>query len=441
MSDPFETALAEKVKAQATSPFDEALGKKQKQDGYKYSVLPLSEDEQGKLRFDSNAGIVGAIKRAVTLPGDVATGKTDPMSDEGISRATELATMASPVNPAVRAGERAIPGAMKAMRPGETPAPTPEALYGASEAAYTKARGMGVDYDAPSVANLASTIRSDLEGKGVLAELAPKSFSILGKLEKFPPGAVAPYVGIEAARRSFGNAAKDFANPTEQLAAKHIIDQLDAFIAQPPAKGVVAGPAADLSKVATEARGNYAAAKRSDKLTGIEDAADLRAAVANSGANVDNTIRRHVASLLLNPKTRAGFSKDELSSLEEVARGTPSRNALRMVGNLLGGGGGLGAAVTSGLGAAAGGFTGGPVGAAVGGAASPIIGYLAKSMANKKTLAALQKADEKVRKRSPLFEQIQAETPDEVISPDGRALLMRAIGLSLMPQGGYERQP
>ncbi|MFA6245240.1 MAG: hypothetical protein WC655_30135, partial [Candidatus Hydrogenedentales bacterium] len=172
--DPFAAALAEKTKA-APSPFDEALGKKQKQEGYKYSVLPLSEDDQGKVRFDSNAGIVGAIKRAVTLPGDVATGKTDPMSDEGIARATELATMASPVNPGVRAGERAIPGAVKAMRPGEAPVPTGEQLAKAGEAAYEKARGLGVDYAPAAINNIAEQARVGLNNDGLIVQTAPKT--------------------------------------------------------------------------------------------------------------------------------------------------------------------------------------------------------------------------------------------------------------------------
>lgn len=43
---------------------------------------------------------VKAIKGAVTLPGDVALGAVDPMSDEGIGRAADLAMIGNPVAPA-----------------------------------------------------------------------------------------------------------------------------------------------------------------------------------------------------------------------------------------------------------------------------------------------------------------------------------------------------
>lgn len=56
-------------------------------------------------------GVLGALGSAVSLPGDVATGKTDPYSDDGIGRAQDLAGMAmlGGVGGApVRAGETAL---------------------------------------------------------------------------------------------------------------------------------------------------------------------------------------------------------------------------------------------------------------------------------------------------------------------------------------------
>jgi hypothetical protein len=54
-------------------------------------VLPMSEDSQGDLRFDPNAGVLGSFRSAATLPGDVYAGRADPNSDQGIARATGLA--------------------------------------------------------------------------------------------------------------------------------------------------------------------------------------------------------------------------------------------------------------------------------------------------------------------------------------------------------------
>lgn len=73
-------------------------------------------DFVGDAEFDSNAGIVGAIKRAVTLPGDVFSGRTNVTgpdgrtSDEVIGRSFDLAGLAAPVAAGTRSTvTRAIP--------------------------------------------------------------------------------------------------------------------------------------------------------------------------------------------------------------------------------------------------------------------------------------------------------------------------------------------
>lgn len=59
-----------------------------------FNVLPLREDEKG-IHFDPRAGVLGSIISGLTAPGDVATGKLDPMSDEGVKRAIDLAGLAT----------------------------------------------------------------------------------------------------------------------------------------------------------------------------------------------------------------------------------------------------------------------------------------------------------------------------------------------------------
>lgn len=76
--------------------------KKAPQQPYSGSILPFSRNEQGKVSFDSDAGLLGALKRAALLPRDVAAGDVDPMSEEGIARAFELGSMVTPISPANR---------------------------------------------------------------------------------------------------------------------------------------------------------------------------------------------------------------------------------------------------------------------------------------------------------------------------------------------------
>ena len=397
------------------------------------SILPLSEDAKGGLQFDSNAGIMGGFKRAFMLPGEVAQGKVDPSSPEGIARAAEMASVVAPVSPAVRAGGNFV-GSTKysGTRPANPPAPSREALFAASDNAYESARNMGVDYSSDAVRNMAAGLRQSLERDGILEELAPKAFSVLKKLEQPPEGSVAPLAGIEAARRAFRNAGKDFNNPTDQLAADRLIRGLDEFTQGDIPGSVVAGPAAAARAALGEARGNYAAASRSNRLTGdegrtVQNVVDVRTNAANSGLNLDNTIRGRVGDLLLDQKKLAGFSPQEIAALRQINEGTTGRNIIRDVGNSLGGGGGIAGPM---IGMMAGGQTGSASNALVGaliGLGLPVTGRIARTSANNLTAKALSQADELVRKRSPLYEAIKAEAGSEVRSPEARAALIRAL--------------
>lgn len=393
-------------------------------------ILPFSRAQDGSVSFDSNAGIVGAIKRAVTLPGDVATGKVDPRSDEAVERAFELGTMASPVNPGIRAGDAAMPGVLKALAKPDVKPPKGEVLKQAGSEGFEAVRQMGVDYSGEAVANMARSLKADLDSRGLLEANAPTVHRILGELTDPPDGSVVTISSLAAAKAALRNARLNFNNPSERLAAERLIRGMEDFVENVDAKSVVAGPAAEAGRLAAAARQNYGAGKRSERITGVGESAERRAAVANSGQNLDNQIRSRVASAIEQPKKSSGYSKAEIDALEGVARGTPVRNATRYVGNLLGGGGGFGQSVTSMAGLGLGGAAGGWGGAAIGGLIPPALGVGAKQLGNTLTKRSLNKADELVRKRSPIYEQMLRDTPMEAISPEKRSAIVRALMLS-----------
>lgn len=395
-------------------------------------ILPFSRQADGDIQFDSDAGVVGAIKRAFFLPGEVMAGEVDPLSDEGIDRAAEMAAVANPANPAVRAGDRLIPGASRAMRKPDVKAPTADELRDASTKGYEEARGMGVDYSSAAVSDMANSVRRELEADGILQELAPQTFSILKKLESAPADSVAPIQGLEAARRSFAKASRNFNNPTDQEAARRVRERLDGFLEDGDPGSVVAGPSTKAARTMRDARGNYAAAKRSDQLTGIEETAELRASVANSGQNLDNATRQRLASLLLNQRKSAGFNGGERAAIERVARGTRGRNFLRGAGNVFGGGGGLGMMLTGSIGGGAGAMAGGPVGAAIGAAVPTVAGSAMKSGAARLTQRGLRDVDEMTRRRSPLYEQRVRGTPVEAVGTANRTAPLRGAMIGNM---------
>lgn len=403
-------------------------------------VLPLSKDATGSYHFDSNAGLLGMIKGAVTAPGDVWQGNLDPRSAEANQRAFNLATLATPVNPAVRAGDFAIPGVAQNFKPATPAAPTAEALKTAASSGYDAAKATGAAYPGEAVGTLATNTVNGLNNDGILAELAPQTHAVLNKLSNPPADSTVTIGSLDAARKALGRIGGNFTNPTEQEAARRSIKGLDQFIqdagAAPPVAGTTAAPGAgaidgagasgslavptaesEAARLIREARGNSAAAFRSDRITGAEDAAELRAAATNSGQNIGNALRQRLASILTDPKKSRGFSDDELDSIRQVVQGTAASNTLRKVGNMLGGGGGIGHTMVGALGATIGGHFGGMEGAGIGAMALPSIGSAARSSYNSLVGRQIGSADQLIRMRSPLYQQMLRGTPNVAGSP------------------------
>lgn len=403
---------------------------------YTGSILPFSKDEQGNVSFDSNAGILGSIKRAVMLPGEVMKGDVQVNGPDGraspevIGRSLEAASLMSPSTPGLRSGVGLIPGEKTQVRQSVPVVPSADDLYSAADDAYTAMRNSGVAYSGDAVRDFASGLKSGLDTEGFIAKVTPKTQSILDDLANPPEGAIADIQGLQAARKAFGRIAQNFNEPEEQAAAVRAIRGLDEFIGTDNPAAVVAGTASDAANALKTANANFASAKRSDLLTGVERAADLRAAASNSGANTGNAIRQRVASALLKPKEIAGYSPDEIAALEKIVTGTPAQNATRYVGNLLGGGGGMGQMLTTAIGAGGGAAAGGGVGAAIGAAAPIAVGSGSKMISNALTRKALQTADEAVRARSPLYEALKANAPLEVVRQARSERLLRALMLA-----------
>ena len=154
---------------------------------HRYSILPISEDAQGNPHFDSNAGLLGAIKSALSLPGDVYTGKVDPLSDQGIDRAAGMAELVTPAN---NFGST-IAGGVRSVMPAAA-VPTADALRDAASAGYDQVRNMGVNYAPDAVGQMASGIQSDLNGDGILSQLAPQLMRSSTICKTLPRAALRP---------------------------------------------------------------------------------------------------------------------------------------------------------------------------------------------------------------------------------------------------------
>ena len=423
------------------------------QDAYTGSVLPFSRGPDGQVRFDSDAGVLGVMKRAASLPGDVAAGRVDPRSDEAIGRAAELAAMATPITPAMRVAN--APGVRTFDRDKRAETPTADELIEAAQQTFQQLEDANIQFPTEDVARVASRIQNELNQGTVVNgrrapnigdELASSTHNILRKLQEPPSvedGAevTVPFAtGTEAARRQLNILASRFntSNPYEQPAAAFAARRLvDAY------EGDGLGPIVlgrdNASEALKTANRNYAAGKRSRLLTGIENDAELQAAGANSGQNLGNATRQRVKGLLTNKgaaRDRAGFTDDEFNALRGVVEGSHTANVTRDLGNALGGGRGLGGTLAGGAGGAASGVAlgGGLAGGAAGMAAVMGTARGSRALSNLLTQRALRRVDRDTRRLSPLYEQRLRDAPPLSLTIDTRSALARAYLAQLLNQ-------
>jgi hypothetical protein len=411
-------------------------------------LLPLAKNkETGSIEFAAPkviTGIPDAIKSVyegaksiVTAPGDAMSGDLQVMGPDGnvtpeaIGRSLEFATGVTPMAPGLRAGEAIIPGAKAAFRDLKVAPPTAQELKAASSQGYENLRGLDAQYSSQAVSDIAAKVQRTLEQQGINEKVAPKTFANLRELQSPPEGSFATSSDIETIRRTFGEIGQDFANPSDRNAGKFARGAIDEFLSSPTAGSVLPGSeeaAAQAGKLARTARGDYAASKRAEQLDGLVTAAEDRAGASNSGQNIGNSIRQRAASILASPKLSSGFTDNELGAIRAVARGTIGQNLTRYVGNLLGGGGGLGAAVTGAIGAAPGLAAGSPMMTAAG-VALPAVGAAAKQASNAMTERALAAVNQATRMRSPLYEEMQRTVGREAVAPTREASFLRMLML------------
>lgn len=418
---------------------------------YTGSIIPMRLDAQGN-RHLAVPGIISGLfdtaASAVAAPGDAYAGRiqtpyTQPQTQpsntqqginalaavplggsDPINRAIDFASVLAPTSVASRAGEL-VPGASIAA----TQTPTAQELKGAATAGYKAARESPLTVPAEEIAQMANGIQNQLVNThGIIPETAPKTYAVLDKLAN----PVAPragesvagnYIGLAAAREGLSKIAGD--GSTEGFAAQQAIKQLDPYIDS-------------ISPTAADARANYAAAMRSNDLTGtlsrantgIGEKAEGRGH-ATGGGSIDNRIRSGVESLLEKPQDVSGFSDAEIAALKDVVKGTPTQNIARKVGSALGGIG-LGQMVSIGAGSLLGGhFLGPEHGATYGAMIGPAIGASAKGLENFLASRSLGNVDELVRQRSPLYQAMAQQAPIPALGSNiagTRALLASLLG-------------
>lgn len=269
----------------------------------------------------------------------------------------------------------------------KTVAPTAEELAATAGRQFDAARASGVEVPAYEIAALATEVGQTLRKSGARQATTPKTLGLLGELEKVPEGAIADVGDLHGIRQALGDIAAS-PDKSERRAAKIVINSLDRYL-----QGV--------SPELKTAIGNYAAAQRSGTVTGRLLQAEDATAAANSGMNLGNTIRQKFKSILADPAKQRGFNEEEIDAMRKIVRGSYTGDALRIAGNILGGGGGLGSLAAAAAGAHAEGLAG-----AIG---FPAVGMGVRQLGNALTVRKVNALDEMIRARSPLGADMAAQ--------------------------------
>ena len=306
---------------------------------------------------------------------------------------------------------KGLPRFGKAGGVAEKAVPSVEQLKSAAEAGFKSPEVAALEIKPQALQVWSDGLRAKLTEDGLDENTAPKTWAIIRGLDKSPEGATVTGKNLQSLRRTFGRAAGT-ADASERKAAGDAIKSLDSFVVGIPQNAVVSGDPAKVGQIWNDARGNYAAAKRSEQIDAAIEDAELQAGSAHSGQNIDNATRQRIKAILRNPKARRGYSGEELRQMKRVVMGTYPGDAARFVGNLLGGGGGLGMTATAAMGTGiAGAAARGPIGAMVG-AAMPVAGYAFKKLGNALTARQVNDLQTLIRSRSPLADQMRGPIED-----------------------------
>lgn len=324
------------------------------------------------------------------------------------------------------AGGAGIAAATERFAPSAVPrpaVPTTQQIREASNAAYRDAGEAGAILTPAPLQRVNTEFTNWLANFGYDPALQPHIGVLLNRLQGAGQNNITAE-GVDIIRKIAGNVARD-GNPSERTIAGELVGRLDDMMDNLNQGDVVQGNGPQAAQAFSRARELWRTYRKSELLDNLLVKGEDQALSTNSGGNVQNAIRQKLRSILDNPRTSRLFTEEERTAIRQVVRGTPTQNALRIVGRLapssnswlpiiLGGGPG---------GYAAGGLPG--TAAALG---IPAAGSLAKAGATALTRGAVNRLSNTVRSTA-----IPAQ-PEQAPAFDPQQMLIQSLLQGTRPQ-------
>lgn len=239
-------------------------------------------------------------------------------------------------------GDALSAGISKVRNPFKNKTATPDlsALKNSAKQAYDAADKAGVIIKPDGVKRLATEVKADLADFGYHPDLQPRVAVVLKEIDRLGEGNTT-LKGIDVMRRVADNARKSI-DPSEKALGNKIIGKIDDFVGNLKPSDVLAGDAMKGAGALKQARNLWSRVSKNERLINAVDTAERRAASTGSGGNVENAVRQNVRKLV---EKGRGFTADEKSAMEEIIKGSPGQNVLRLAGKLSPSGNGLMAAL------------------------------------------------------------------------------------------------
>lgn len=369
--------------------------------GLSKPAAPVAEEPQGDnvpgqislpgIGKPSLIGMAKGIWSGLTLPGDVYAGKVDPLSEEGIQRSANLAGTVALGSTAAPAGALGTGMVRPKAAISAAERVTPEEVMAAGAAGKKEAQNSLVAVDPKLVENYVTRARTELANDSKPRSLAGGVHDALSELEASAkaareagqPLSASDMVGFRGTLTEFTKTPSN--NSAAAGLAKSVFDKW--------AETALPTLAPEIKNYVSNFRVGYLGQDIANKT----NRATFGAAAANSGMNIENRLRQSLVGILSDPRKLNRYSSETQGLMKQAVEGTITQNGLRKLGNILGGGGGLLAAMYG-----LGGFMAHP-----GLAVAPIAGWGVKTLGNKMQLSKLDKIAQSALSNSPYAIQKQ----------------------------------
>lgn len=278
-------------------------------------------------------GAAQTVKGAAALGGATGTAAGFLGSEGGLENrltgATTGGVLGALLGGGLQAGGKAAMSAFedymtqRAAKAAAAGADSIDALRREATDAYEVARNSGVQIDRAAFDNMLDGIIAKVSGRAggqVRPKLIPKSADVIDAMKELA-GRTVGIDDLEYFRQLAQDPAGMVTDKAEQRAASMIIKGIDDFVGNISPDQISVNPemAQSAAQSLTKARELWGRMRRTETIDNIVTAAKE----GGYAGGFESGLKNQIGSILRNPKKRRGFSKDEISLLSQIQKGTP----------------------------------------------------------------------------------------------------------------------